>query len=1202
MISSFFRALFAWLMSRAFWTIVGLIVAALLIWFMGPLFAFGDMRPLESEGARAWTIVALVAYFILRHFWRRWRSSATNAAVADRLRDALTLKRTDESPEIAILRGRFDEAMRILKRARFAQRGTSWLSRLFGRGRYLYELPWYMIIGAPGVGKTTALLNSGLSFPLAKSMGKGSVKGVGGTRHCDWWFTNEAVLIDTAGRYTTHESNAESDKVEWQGFLKLLRHTRSSQPINGVLLALAVDELLDASPEARRAHAETLRQRLDELRNGLGIAFPVYVVINKCDLMSGFDEYFATLDRSGREQVWGCTLPLVEGQASLFDSKVVEAELELLKTRIQDGLIDALQAEAELGRRALIYSFPQQFALLAAAVRDVAETVFADSRYSASPMLRGVYFTSGTQEGAPLDRVLSALGNLTTEGREKQAARGTAKSYFLNDLLSKVVFTEAHLAGLNLRVDGRARTLHFLAYGVSVCALLGSAAVWITSYRNNLTYLSEVDGKVDLLSERLAELPGAVDGNLYALLGALNQAETAPDSLHFRAVEPLTPWTFGLYQGHKLIAGARPLYHELLRTRLAPALKARLEFLLRTVAVEDLEFAYEILKTYLMLHDPERFDAASVQAFFLADWDYNMPPGAGREERAAIERHVAALIAIDAALVQEQPDSTLVEATRTRLSQHSFAHRTYRRLARSLEVNQLPDFSIGAIVGPQAPTVFRRTSGRPLTDGVPSLYTFRGYHELFAKEVGNVVRYVGKDEAWVLGVDEAAAKDRALAIASGKLVLEVKRLYMWDYVAHWERFLDDINIIQPRSLGEAAELARLLSSPDSPMARLMQAAVKETTLLKDTKTEMRTDASLLDRVRRSAQATQDDVSRIVGPSMMPGRLGPEERPELIVDTRFDALRRAVGNGEAGSPMTATLQSLAELHLLLSSTEAARAGGYPPPTSDLPARLQAEAGRLSQPGRRLLETVAGAGATLIARETRVSKGSQMVGTVTRACRETIEGRYPFARGATNEVAADDFTRMFGPGGVLDDYFKTELTNFVDTSTSPWRLRPGAQGGMGAGDSVAVFEQAQTIKDAFFRSGAGAPRVTVTIKPIVMDASITGLTLDVDGQQVRYQHGPQVGYTVNWPGKGGSNRVKLALEPTFANQNSALVLEGQWALHRLFDQATILPGDSPERFRAVINVGGRKATFEVTAGSVKNPFRMQELGSFRCPAGL
>jgi len=239
---------------------------------------------------------------------------------------------------------------------------------------------------------------------------------------------------------------------------------------------------------------------------------------------------------------------------------------------------------------------------------------------------------------------------------------------------------------------------------------------------------------------------------------------------------------------------------------------------------------------------------------------------------------------------------------------------------------------------------------------------------------------------------------------------------------------------------------------------------------------------------------------------------------------------------------------------------------------------------------------------VAREARVARSTQMVGTVTRACRETIAGRYPFSAEATREVASEDFARMFAPGGAIDSYFQRELAAVVDTSTSPWRLIPGARGDLGRAEALQQFERAAVIKDVFFRSGGGAPAVTVLIKPIEMDASITQMKLDIDGQVVSYRHGPQVGYTVRWPGTRGSRQVRLALEPALGGGADGLVLEGPWALHRLFDRASVTPGDSPERFVATLAVGGRSVKFEVVASSVKNPFALKEMREFTCPAGL
>src|SRR6185295_20063227 len=121
-----------------------------------------------------------------------------------------------------------------------------------------------------GAGKTTALLNAGLTFPLAAEMGQSAVAGVGGTRMCEWWFTEDAVLIDTAGRYTTQDSDAAVDRAGWEGFLDLLKRTRPRQPLNGVIVAIALSDIAEAPSKERTAHAREIRARIKELESRLG--------------------------------------------------------------------------------------------------------------------------------------------------------------------------------------------------------------------------------------------------------------------------------------------------------------------------------------------------------------------------------------------------------------------------------------------------------------------------------------------------------------------------------------------------------------------------------------------------------------------------------------------------------------------------------------------------------------------------------------------------------------------------------------------------------------------------------------------------------------------------------------------------------------------------------------------------------------------
>ena len=228
-------AILRFLISRWFLSFIGVALLSLLVWWFGPFLAF-------LEGWIARTIVIVVMALIwagTNWFLDRRRKKNDDALVkgvtAAAQADAAAAANAEEAAAVA---GKLTAALALLKKAS-------------GSRGYLYEQPWYAIIGPPGAGKTTALLNAGLKFPLAAEMGQSAIAGVGGTRMCDWWFTEDAVLIDTAGRYTTQDSDAAVDKAGWEAFLDLLRRTRARQPLNGVIVAIAMSDIA-AAPQAER--------------------------------------------------------------------------------------------------------------------------------------------------------------------------------------------------------------------------------------------------------------------------------------------------------------------------------------------------------------------------------------------------------------------------------------------------------------------------------------------------------------------------------------------------------------------------------------------------------------------------------------------------------------------------------------------------------------------------------------------------------------------------------------------------------------------------------------------------------------------------------------------------------------------------------------------------------------------------------------
>ena len=486
--------IFSIIFSRGLWTFFGLLILSWLIWYLGPSVAVGQWYPLEDRMVRTYLIAAIFGIWLLRLIWRKWREGRLNAKLLGQIRKpkneaALKDLPEAEQEELKVLSERFDEAVALLKHARFEQGiDRSPLAR-FSK-QYLYQLPWYVFIGAPGSGKTTALINSGLNFPLAEKFGKVALKGVGGTRNCDWWFTDEAVLLDTAGRYTTHESDPTGDEKEWKGFLNLLSKYRGRQPINGVMLTVSIADLLSTNATDRAQHALVLKQRLQELRDELGIEFPVYVLVTKIDLLSGFESYFHDLSMEEMQQVWGFTIPYENSQKKDFELlPVFDQEYLLLQERLFDSLPDVLMRLGDEKDKAMAYVLPQQFANLRMILGGFLSDVFSSSKFEQRVIPRGVYFTSGTQGGLGFDKVAGQLKRYMRldgiqQSQSMQPGDG-GKSFFLRQLLQNVVFQEAGLAGLNLKWEQRKRNIQWSAYGLMGSLLMVALLVWGNSYFKN---------------------------------------------------------------------------------------------------------------------------------------------------------------------------------------------------------------------------------------------------------------------------------------------------------------------------------------------------------------------------------------------------------------------------------------------------------------------------------------------------------------------------------------------------------------------------------------------------------------------------------------------------------------------------------------------------------------------------------------------
>ncbi|MBK1842063.1 type VI secretion system membrane subunit TssM [Azospirillum sp. YIM B02556] len=647
--------------ARARWalSLPGVLALGLAGWLLLPRLAASAAPQLLPAVQADWSVrllpllLALAAWILVNR-----RIDVRERAANARLLQALAAGRDPELKasleEIGTVRKRLDAALAQLRRRR--------------GGRYLYQLPWYLVIGAPGSGKTTALANTGLAAPLVPGTVTGPLAGLAGTRNCDWWFTDRAVLIDTAGRYTTQDSRRAVDGRVWSGLLDLLKEHRPRQPANGVLLTVSIPELTGWTDAERRNHAILIRQRLNELRVHLGLRLPVYLLLTKADLLDGFATFFDPLDREARSQVWGLTLPVDDGPASSPLPAFRDLYAGLVR-RLDERLLDRLHQEPDLRRRSDSFALPLRVAELEPALADIVDTVFGSEQGEETPRLRGLYLTSATQTGG-------ALGLLEPDA-------GASSTYFLDRLLPDIVFPEANLARVDRAVE-RARRRRAALSAVAALALgLAVGGWWLVSARGNAALLARADAGAAAVEAALRPLdtpPRALarvdDADPAAILPALDALRALP--LAFDEAQGVAGQAWGrqdwaapalaggLYQGARIAGPAREAYSRALRSQFLARIALRLEERLRADwAVPDQ--LRQTLRVYRMVGGTAPMEAGALAGWLALDWQRTLPDPANEARRRALGDHLAALFAVGFAPVP--PDEALLARVEEVLAQ-----------------------------------------------------------------------------------------------------------------------------------------------------------------------------------------------------------------------------------------------------------------------------------------------------------------------------------------------------------------------------------------------------------------------------------------------------------------------------------------------------------------------------------------------------
>ncbi|MGH7440189.1 MAG: type VI secretion system membrane subunit TssM, partial [Polyangiaceae bacterium] len=756
------------------WVLLVLAALILLAVWIGAILV-PDLRVVAE-----WTTAAIV-FLAISYVLIGW---AIKRIKADAMEKEITKAPPEDArrPEVAELIAQMQRGFAALRAARRSKSAV-------------YEIPWYVIVGPPGAGKTTALQQSGLTF-VADAQGSPKVRGLAGTRNCDWWLSPEAVLLDTAGRY----ASGGEDHEEWLAFLDSLVRLRPDRPVDGLMVAVGVADIASATEDQRAELAGRLRARLAEIVDRLEMVAPVYLVMTKADLIAGFAESMSYLSKAERGQVWGASFAVDDPRLG-EPGRAVGVEIDRLAHSLHARLLDRLPLERDSIKCGRLLQLPLELAGLAPALSQFADALFKPSAVGEHLVFRGFYLTSGTQVGQPVDRAVSDMARGLGQGQP--SPHGDLQSYFLTDLFRSIMLPDRHLAVRSAAAvqRGSRRELRAALVAVVVAAFFLVPAT--VSYVRNVQVANAADA--------VARLPGMTQPGtradpVEALDDLVGQVEHETDGLS-------VPGWFGPRAAKSLLHPVAQAYLGRLNTELLAHVRPELDRRLHDVAatagfadaptspdaVTPLSAAYETVKLYTMLVTPARHVDPPWAATLIARiWEGAIPVSDAVPTERLVEHARRYLEALASGDVPAWAVPANLRGARERLRRSDVRGLPYRRTL--LAAADVPPLRASEMFG-AASLEFLDCRGDVQ---IPGPFTAAGWEKVRgALDAASPWSKGAVVEQWVVDDADVASDEAGLRA-------QVRGQYFEDYVRHWMAFLDELRVRTPPDLTAArAELRAL---------------------------------------------------------------------------------------------------------------------------------------------------------------------------------------------------------------------------------------------------------------------------------------------------------------------------------------------------------------------------------------------------------
>jgi type VI secretion system protein ImpL len=1157
-------------------------IASLAVWFLGSSFGVGP----------AWLIIIIVLLLltwpiaILINYFRKRRAAKREAAQAQESGQTVPQKSGKTAAAPASV---YEELSRGAEEAVQWLRGTQ-LGGAKAR-EAVYALPWFVVAGPTGSGKTSLVLSSGLDFHALPSQRRTELNIVRPTRHCEWRMTGSAVLLDTSGRY----QNDGPAREEWIALTETIRKYRGTRPLDSLVIAIDAQRVLSSGDAEIEQQAKMLRARLDEMMQRARARFPVYLVFTHLDAIEGFKDFFSIARSDWRSEVWGATIPL---EKALSAHALFDVEFDHLCESLARKRLLRLAGLRPPARQLRIFDFPLRFGEARTKLGLFVSALFRPNPFSESPLLRGFYFTANARDGevaAPAPRVAGEA-----EDGSERPAQAVGESFFTDRFFKEVLLSDKDVAASFQASKKRPSILRNLLLIVGALLLLLLTAVVVVSYFGNRSLIDQAKER----GEAVDEIWRADQGK------DLTKKEAAAATVEVQAVDALRDilvqldeydrhspplrLRFGLYSGNAINPPLRTIYFESIGLRYFNPTVAALEQDLRAFvsasgsttasASPDKQAAttddvlgrnYDLLKAYLMLADPKRVEPTFLANQLQEYWKRSSPPDMEIVSQQQLDFFANQASQED--VPHARVDDKLVAEVRRKLAAYPPVNRFYKRVITEINAKTAA-VSLDSILEGRGRGVLLSTYT------VPGSFTIEGYRPHMLAAIESAGEEISKDD-WVMGSAASGAQAQSTDIS------KLQGMYLREYTDQWRRFIRGISIQEFRAKDDAVDALKVLSSTDSPIERVMTVVANNTNL--SAKPESH---GIWGWIKGLFSRGTDD------------QLGGNSE----VEKEFRPLFQFVSSGENKKDSSPMSQYRAELRKVLDPLESASADQLAQTSrSLLTGRDDIGLQKAEQTVSNLLENFKTAAAVDVAALLRQPLGNVRAllygggfAEVEKGWREQIypaghrlESGYPFA--GAGESSVTDLARFLNPSnGQFTTFFNDKLATSFEDAQGQWKLK--ASGVFRFSDEfVNYLNNVRSLREALFPTNGAQPEVSydLTLQPVNgMD-----LIIEIDGARVETKGASPQSAKFIWPARAGSSGARIIViqgTPPVPQEKS---FEGEWGLFKMFDAgAPKKTGDN--QFTLTWNVGGVPVVATLRPSSANNPFQRSLFTNLHAPPNL